>query len=797
MYIKRLLLVVTLTVVHSPVVNAEISEVVFKDTLNAEKSVKPDKVWINPVTGFDVQVITGLDRYVELTLLNTASASVWSARSTKVTVDDRLKTSSGSEFYGKRISIPAVGEDDYILREVIYDLQNKVVSSTDYPLSIDRTAPTTGVIGYARGGWSLGSDAAFTSIPAGMQYAAVNAVTFNGLADTRSGLESAEYFTVDPSGVERKKNIGLNKIDGSVTVQIKEAANADITPVLQGQYRVGIYVFDKAGNRSELSRTSTIDRVMPWLQFQVLNDKNNTWVPYTPNMVVYSNPVKIRTVRRKADFAPDNGTEYGWADKMSQTSDSEFNIYTYNFVYPNNTDSYYDFQTYAGGIRRVVDSEFKFTPDPDMELGPKSVSSSYYRSDTEQWINKNLSDKEVHFSAFTATVAARPYAQKIRITTSPVYNCIIPPGEVSCTMKTDLHYVGKGSISIYVYAGKTDTSIFDTKIGGLNVTWDSNPPIIKSATVSRLDKTILMTAVDEDRINSTALFGRWDTNIFTALLRNDKGEETILEPKTWTESDFKTKNAVFSYANLPDGRYTIVSVSATDLVGNTATHELNAALIIDSVPPTINFSYRGATAEGKLIKGLENLVITLSDASGDANFTSLNLSGGPNKENVSLTTIKTGNQTYALEYPMIFPAINTEDGTYKLTVNAVDGSGNKSSRELNFLYEPENLIVLDNMTTLATATALKTSDDKPLAFIRTSQLRNREGSIITGQIRGVLTLRKDSSFPITIAGVTVAPGEAKDVVLDMGMGKEKLFPVTPAVNGVAGSASFSITLPQI
>ena len=238
-------------------------------------------------------------------------------------------------------------------------------------------------------------------------------------------------------------------------------------------------------------------------------------------------------------------------------------------------------------------------------------------------------------------------------------------------------------------------------------------------------------------------------------------------------------------------------MSATDTVGNTATKVLNEEILVDSVPPDILFSYRGSSAEGQLIKGLENLVIKLSDSSGDALFTSLNLSGGPNKENVSLTTVKTGTDTYALEYPSIFPALTSEDGSYKLTVNAIDGSGNTTSKVVNFLYEPENLIVLDNMKTLGTTTALKTSDDQPFAYIRTSQLRSKEGAVITGQITGLLAVRKDSSFPITIAGVTVAPGETKEVILDMGQGEEKLFPVTPAVNGVAGSSSFSITFPQI
>jgi hypothetical protein len=305
-----------------------------------------------------------------------------------------------------------------------------------------------------------------------------------------------------------------------------------------------------------------------------------------------------------------------------------------------------------------------------------------------------------------------------------------------------------------------------------------------------------MTVIDNDRVNTVAELGRWDTKVFSAKIRDAKGKETVLQPSTWSESDFKTKNAVFSYASLPEGRYTVLSVSASDLRGNTTTMDLNEEINLDSVPPAINFTYQGSNAEGKLIKGLENLVITINDASGDAQITGINLSGGPNKENVSLTTIKTGADTYALEYPRLFPAQLAEDGMYKLTVNAVDGSNNQSSKILNFLYEPANLIVLDRMKTLGSASALKTSDDKPLAFLKTTSLRSQNGSIITGQLTGTVSLRKDSDFPITISGVTVAPGETKVVKLDMGQGEERLFAITPAVNGVGGNANFSLEFQQ-
>lgn len=298
MNMKRLALLLT---VISPGIHAQVSELAFKDTLNVAKYVAPDKVWINPATGFDALVISGLDRYVELTVIDSASASIWSAKSAKVTVDDRLTTSTGIEFYGKRVSIPALAEGSYTLREIIYDLQNKEVSRTSYPLSIDRTGPITGAIGYTRGGWSFGSESAFTFVPTGMQFTSVMALTFKGLSDTRSGLDRVEYFTVDPNGVERKKSVSLNLIDGSVTVPIADASNSTITPIMQAEYRIGLYIFDKAGNRSEMSRLSTVDSVQPWELIQVYNEREGIWEPYRSGQTIYKNPVKMRTLRKNVN----------------------------------------------------------------------------------------------------------------------------------------------------------------------------------------------------------------------------------------------------------------------------------------------------------------------------------------------------------------------------------------------------------------------------------------------------------------------------------------------------------------
>ncbi|MCW4980981.1 DUF4165 domain-containing protein, partial [Enterobacter hormaechei subsp. xiangfangensis] len=64
--------------------SAEIAEFSFKDTLNVKKTVSPASVWINPVTSFDVAVISGLDRYITLSLLKSDGSLIWSTKSSLV-----------------------------------------------------------------------------------------------------------------------------------------------------------------------------------------------------------------------------------------------------------------------------------------------------------------------------------------------------------------------------------------------------------------------------------------------------------------------------------------------------------------------------------------------------------------------------------------------------------------------------------------------------------------------------------------------------------------------------------------
>ena len=55
-----------------------------------------------------------------------------------------------------------------------------------------------------------------------------------------------------------------------------------------------------------------------------------------------------------------------------------------------------------------------------------------------------------------------------------------------------------------------------------------------------------------------------------------------------------------------------------------------------------------------------------------------------------------------------------------LTAIAMDEAGNSTTKSSRFRYVPNNLIEFNTIKTLAVGMGLKTSDNQPLAYLRTN-----------------------------------------------------------------------------
>jgi hypothetical protein len=88
---------------------------------------------------------------------------------------------------------------------------------------------------------------------------------------------------------------------------------------------------------------------------------------------------------------------------------------------------------------------------------------------------------------------------------------------------------------------------------------------------------------------------------------------------------------------------------------------------------------------------------------------------------------------------------------------------------------------------LGVVKALKTSDNTPLAVMRTGQLRRNDGSLAKGIQTANITVRKDADYAINILGTLFIPGD-KEIQIDLGTGENSTVPIFTAENGSTGKA---------
>jgi hypothetical protein len=77
---------------------------IFKDVYGTDKSVGAEAGILNTNEKIQVRIISGLDRKIQVTVKKD-NVGVYSFTTDSVTVNDRIKASTGEEFYGKTLII--------------------------------------------------------------------------------------------------------------------------------------------------------------------------------------------------------------------------------------------------------------------------------------------------------------------------------------------------------------------------------------------------------------------------------------------------------------------------------------------------------------------------------------------------------------------------------------------------------------------------------------------------------------------------------------------------------------------
>lgn len=250
-------------------------------------------------------------------------------------------------------------------------------------------------------------------------------------------------------------------------------------------------------------------------------------------------------------------------------------------------------------------------------------------------------------------------------------------------------------------------------------------------------------------------------------------------------------------SKLPEGKYDL-AFRAKDTFNNTSQLPFKS-IVVDKTPPSLSISYDGAPLISEsTVYGLENISVSVTDSLSESKIYQMVLQGGPTSDDVELGFTKNTDGTYTPLYPRLFPSLDETTDKYTLLVKAIDDAGNMSSKSIRFAYYPKNLIVLDKLNTLAVNKAIKLSSGEPLAVLKASQLRRNDGSLAKGVQTALITVRGDSAFPISVIGNVVAPGETKEIQIDLGaVGNDVVIPIFPGINGVVGSSGFIVEFPQL
>lgn len=790
--------------------HAQIQEISFTDTNNAQVFLTSGAKYLNPKNTIKLSLISGLDRYVSLSITNARGESAYNWKSTLTDVSDRLETNDGTEYYGKVATLPVLSDGQYKVTVQLLNLKSEVVSTYTYNWTLDTKAPAADDLtalasrGDATPGttWKLGIEATLQ-----WDIQALNVTDNNGLDSAKLDIykEDGSLFASNPM----KYDASLNKFYYSYAIASTRQAGLP-TSNLDEVFQAQAVIKDIAGNITRTARQPfKLDTTVgEWTLFAVhepgysgsVVPGQQNFAPYKAGMTFSENPLRLVYRLPGMNYA---GNFEGGLTPINSYKAPVLLADTGGYAYIEMTVPYMtsailtdmarfsNFGAYSG-----VTIAFNGKLGAGVEDTPKFAGPVVERRNSKgQWLPYTElqtfpSDlMPERFDKVRFTVSPRTYQQKA---SGAGKSCTVPAGEASCETD-DVREMNPGTQYYYRGLHSVVSTGNSALRDDLQIALGWNNKILATIDSVSLDKsTKILTLVatlsnDRDWWNYAEINKFWLTN-------TDTGEN--LPPKSSLISRVSGKYIVeFNLNDLPEGSISITS-NASDRYKNTVS-KLFGTFKVDRTPPAISIQYENKDITNTpTVYGLENLVLKVTDKLSEAKITRVQLFGGPTSDAVDLSWSATGKDQYAIEYPRVFPSLNDGE-SYRLVVTAQDMQSNTATKEVSFNYLPSNLVTLQNLNTLSVNEALRTSTGEPLAYMRTSVLRKDTGEIAKGVQTGTLTVRKDAQFPVTINGVTAQPAQTVDFTIDLGQGEEQLLPIFPGKSRLSGNASFIIEFPQL
>lgn len=780
----------------SPNTIAGLEELRYQSHQQVSVTKNTDDIGVENISTATLAISSGLDRIVSYKLYYNG-ALVSTQQTGVVGVEDRF-TLGNKDFYGKIVDVQHnFGQGNYSVLIETHRLNGDLSSSETWEWINDLTAPVfNDEIKHTRRAYyatleRMGNSSTTEQLSV--------SVTDN------DAIESAVYWT-ERNGDRREAVVSYNP-DTSTAVASRNIVTSRALVPVDGEYRLGFDIYDKAGNKSTISRTSWIALSChnAQVQRQVFNPTTSTWTDYEAGMTIYANPVKVRFARPLANFATEQNP-LGWKiGHIITNSDSQNAYYERTFNYPGQY-SYFHLYSENGFICYTHhDRSFSFVLADGVFEAPKGVQVSYQKDNINQWIGTTFPNtssrlnEPYRISGYKFKVQLRPFRQLASI--NNIGSCYIEVGQDECVITNQnspiVRSSGKGYVAHAWYLGHENGSLRNHQGYHLEY-FDFNPPEIRTAEYEPSTKLLKSVTYNADTVTDWRQ-GIWQLSGVTAK---------ALINGTWTELprasekylDVWTFERYFDLSNLEVEGDIELKVEAWDNFGNRT--ESSFTVFVDNKAPTLTVEYQGA-ALPPIIESIEDLLISVTDSS-NADLISARLMGSNSNEDVFLAIVEAGDAQFTLQTPRIFPTLDFELGeVYELELSARDSHGTQSLKTVSFGYTPANLIRMEIAPLLPVRAALRDRGDNPLVTIRAQdQLVLDNGQVATGIQEASITNRSNSDFAITIRSNTqeieVPRGETKTLQVDLGNAGEILnVDVYPAESNKEGIAEFLFEIPQL
>ncbi|MCQ1060120.1 Ig-like domain-containing protein [Photobacterium sp. ZSDE20] len=803
--------------------NASVIEYSFVNPDGQEQyRTSSDLQYINASSGLTVMMSGGLDRLLSLSIRHKENGTVaFEQTSDRIRVEDRITDSIGRNYYGKIMDVGSIPNGSYIVRSQMLSMAGEILETETKELVVDTVKPRTGNFSWSMpygGGYAPDGTPIFAS-------ASSRLIRLDGVSDSNSGVKDVTFETRLVSGGQVVRSGSVNFIKELGYAQLGDGAQNSGAAVaipsgVQDLYEFVFHIEDRAGNVTSASQIAYVNSDCgqkpemigyeePGHSGSFMGQPGFKAVP-DGSYVLNKNPLDtIFKISREEFRALPEGAIFGGeiagmnANKVTVLSTDSDNVYFKVHALQINQNGNSDWNA-KGWVNKSTylchpmsaASGFSFSN----AAKPPVTTAMNWHIDGLGWVthnyghptsNPNTAPANTRISQIKFTGEPREYAQK-----ASMYGqtCTVPVGGTTCTLNVNLEYNTSGKATHYhdrygLY--RDGVPELQDRISYV-IEYDNAPPYFtglvnhdqaKRSVVFNVEKPFAGNSWNRVRLEKAGL-----------LLKSNGQTVRTIDGERVTDATSSVITATYS-SHDKEGDYRLYAYGE-DLHKNRFEHFL-FEVTLDFTPPEIHLSVNDEPfLPGMEVRGLESFAIKLIDQS-ETRIEQIVLKGGPADDEVNLSWRSLGNNTYALEYPVIFPSL-TPDEIYTLTITASDKFGQADTDSFSFTYLPNNLVELKSTPMLPVDAELLDRSDNPLVYIKSNELRTSNGNLASGIQDLIFTLRADAELPIVVAGEKVNIGETKSIGVSIDGNDGVLrVPVYPANHQDTGQANFMFEIREI